>query len=58
MADAIDFLLSHDLQRLRLGKNAAGDARQRFDLEQQSSVYLKWYEEILDRSNHAASDSK
>jgi glycosyltransferase involved in cell wall biosynthesis len=49
MTDAIAFLLTHDAERERIGKNAALDARERFDLERQAEIYLAWYDEILRR---------
>jgi glycosyltransferase involved in cell wall biosynthesis len=37
--------------RLRLGRNAARDARQRFDARRQADTYLEWYRAILGRSD-------
>lgn len=48
MAKDIITLLTDDALRMRLGRNAARDARQRFDLRQQVEEYLEWYEEILE----------
>ncbi|HSJ05400.1 MAG TPA: hypothetical protein VK936_01775, partial [Longimicrobiales bacterium] len=35
--------------RLRLGSNAARDARQRFDARRQADTYLEWYRTIIER---------
>ena len=47
MACFLGRLLSDDSLRHRLGKNAAKDARQRFDLRRQADAYLAWYNEVL-----------
>ena len=47
MARAIAKLLADADLRSRLGKNAAADARRRFDLYRQVDDYLTWYTEIL-----------
>jgi len=48
MADAVLSLLANDSPRLRIGGNAARDARQRFDLNMQIDAYLTWYRAILE----------
>jgi glycosyltransferase involved in cell wall biosynthesis len=47
MAGAIERLLGDEPLRLRLGENAARDARDRFDLRRHVDEHLAWYEEIL-----------
>jgi len=47
IAASIRRLLDDASLRTRLGKNAAEDARARFDLRQEVELYLSWYEEIL-----------
>jgi hypothetical protein len=47
MAESITKLLSDDPLRWQLSKNAAKDARERFDLEDQAQRYLEWYEELI-----------
>jgi glycosyltransferase involved in cell wall biosynthesis len=47
IALAIEHLLADSSLRIRLGKNAAKDAAQRFDLRREARDYLDWYEEIL-----------
>ena len=37
----------------RLGKNAARDARKRFDLHAYVDQHLKWYEQLLQDSTHS-----
>jgi glycosyltransferase involved in cell wall biosynthesis len=46
MCEAIVNLLADGALLERLSKNAAQDARERFDLEQQVEVYLDWYRTI------------
>jgi glycosyltransferase involved in cell wall biosynthesis len=43
MAKSIECLLTDEGLRLRLGENAARDARERFDLHRQARDYLEWY---------------
>lgn len=50
MASAVERLLVDERLRLRLGENAARDARERFDLRRQVDDYLEWYGEILLRT--------
>ena len=47
MARAIELLLCDDVLRLQLGKNAAEDAKKRFDLNRQVDDYLSWYQELI-----------
>lgn len=47
MARAINVLLDDEALRNRLGKNAAKDAHNRFDLNGQVKAYLAWYHDIL-----------
>ncbi len=47
MADAIVALLTDDGLRLRLGENAAIDARKRFALERQVDAYMDFYEQAI-----------
>ena len=56
MAAAMIRLLTDDVLRQRLGRNAAHDARQRFDQNAQVTAYLQWYEEIVERwkAEHSA----
>lgn len=49
LAKALSLLLNDEDLRKRLGRNAAADARVRFDLEKQVDAYLDWFEEILSR---------
>lgn len=46
MADAMEWLLQNDVLRETLGRNAAQDARERFDLQRQADSYLDWYHSI------------
>ncbi len=46
MADAIVRLLSDEALRTSMGRNAAEDARLRFDLRRQVDAYTAWYREI------------
>ena len=48
IALAIEHLVADSSLRIRLGKNAAKDAAQRFDLRREAKDYLDWYEEILE----------
>jgi glycosyltransferase involved in cell wall biosynthesis len=48
MAEAIVRLLTDDAVRRQLGRNAAEDARTRFDLSRQAEEYTEWYREILE----------
>ena len=62
MASRIEQLLSDDELRREMGAQAAKAARSRFNLEQQVSKYLDWYQEILEDwqirkdENHALSN--
>jgi glycosyltransferase involved in cell wall biosynthesis len=63
MARAIARILTDNGLREALGKNAARDARQRFDLERLVDDYLSWYEELKRRqqcegtAGHAGQES-
>jgi glycosyltransferase involved in cell wall biosynthesis len=48
LAGAVGRLLADETLRERLGRNAAADARARFDLKRQVNEYLDWYREILE----------
>jgi glycosyltransferase involved in cell wall biosynthesis len=48
-AEAIRHLMRNPELRMRLGRNAAGDARHRFDLHRHADDYLNWYGEILQK---------
>jgi glycosyltransferase involved in cell wall biosynthesis len=50
MATTIELLLSDDALCLRLGENAAADARHRFNLQRQVDDYLNWYADLCVRS--------
>lgn len=50
MATRIEQLLSDNHLRWRLGDKAAESARRHFDLKRQADDYLRWYNEILERS--------
>jgi glycosyltransferase involved in cell wall biosynthesis len=55
-ARAVDALLEPGDIACSLGKNAARDAHERFDVNQQIECYLDWYEAIIeDWKRHAAS---
>jgi glycosyltransferase involved in cell wall biosynthesis len=47
MAEGIRSIVSNDPLRWRMARNAAKDARERFDLNLQAQRYLEWYEELL-----------
>jgi glycosyltransferase involved in cell wall biosynthesis len=47
MALAIEHLLNNPERLAQLGRNAAEDAKKRFDLNIQVSAYLNWYQEII-----------
>ncbi len=49
MARSIELLLGDETLRHRLGRNAARDAAERFDLNRQAEAYLHWYQTILER---------
>jgi glycosyltransferase involved in cell wall biosynthesis len=53
LATAIGDLLADDGRRHRLGAAAARDARDRFDAQRQTSVYVDWAEEIVAESAHS-----
>lgn len=54
LANAILFLLENDAVRMRLGENAAADAKCRFDEKRMVESYLDWYKNICAaRSGHA-----
>ncbi len=48
MTAATMVLLTDDSLRLKLGQNAARDARLRFGLNRQVEAYLAWYQEIIE----------
>jgi glycosyltransferase involved in cell wall biosynthesis len=50
MADAVVRLLGDETLRRSLSRNAAEDARRRFDLKRQVDAYVSWYREISARS--------
>ena len=52
MAAAIEGLLNDKSLCLRLGENAAQDAKKRFDLNRQVDDYLTWYEELIHANLH------
>jgi glycosyltransferase involved in cell wall biosynthesis len=55
LAQGVAYLLGNRALREQLGRNAALDAAQRFDLEVQASQYLSWYQQIIDaRQNRTA----
>jgi glycosyltransferase involved in cell wall biosynthesis len=47
IADGIKTLLVDTCLREHLGRNAARDARERFDLHHEVEAYLDWYKELL-----------
>jgi glycosyltransferase involved in cell wall biosynthesis len=47
MAVCLERMLADDALRSCMGKNAARDAKKRFDLQLQVNGFLKWYEELL-----------
>jgi glycosyltransferase involved in cell wall biosynthesis len=53
MAAGIARLLNNHSLRRRLGKNAARDARKRFDLRVYVDQHLKWYEQLMQDSTHS-----
>jgi glycosyltransferase involved in cell wall biosynthesis len=53
LARAIERLLTDDALRQRLSRNAAADARSRFDLQMQADQYLAWYDTLIARSGSA-----
>ena len=55
-ADAVLALLAHSEARCLIARNAANDARERFDSTRQTEAYLAWYGTIIDDWNlHAES---
>jgi glycosyltransferase involved in cell wall biosynthesis len=50
MAESIRRIVGNDPLRWRMVRNAAKDARERFDLDLQAKRYLEWYEELLGAS--------
>jgi glycosyltransferase involved in cell wall biosynthesis len=50
MAAGILKILTDDALHRQLSRNAAIDARDRFDLQRQVNDYLEWYDEILNES--------
>jgi len=52
MAEAIAALLDNEEMLVRLGENAAQDARARFDLKHQAAEYLGWYQAITGRKSN------
>lgn len=58
-ADSVLALLTHADARRIIARNAAADARARFDSTRQADAYLAWYTTIIDDWNlHAASGSE
>lgn len=51
LANAILFLLENDAVRMRLGVNAAADAKSRFDEKRMAQDYLGWYQKICAAHN-------
>jgi len=49
MGHKMEYLLNSPEVRLRMGQAAAEDAKVRFNLDQQASAYLDWYNDILNR---------
>lgn len=49
MAAAIAHLNDNPAMLAELARNAAHDARQRFDLDRQADLYLQWFHEIRER---------
>ena len=47
LAAALAALLADDPCRIRLGENAARDARERFDVERQVDAHLALYEDVV-----------
>ena len=47
MVWSLEQLLRHDTLRFQLGRNAADDASQRFNLDREVKDYQEWYVEIL-----------
>jgi glycosyltransferase involved in cell wall biosynthesis len=47
---ALDTLLADDALRAQIGRNAADDAAERFELRGQAQAYLAWYAALLARS--------
>jgi glycosyltransferase involved in cell wall biosynthesis len=47
LAGAIERLLTNDSLREQLSRNAAADARNRFDLQKQADSYLGWYASLI-----------
>jgi glycosyltransferase involved in cell wall biosynthesis len=50
-ADAVLALLAHSEARCLIARNAATDARERFDSARQTESYLSWYRTIIDGWN-------
>jgi glycosyltransferase involved in cell wall biosynthesis len=50
IAESVQRLLTDETLRWRISKNAATDARERFNLERQAARYLDWYEELTDKN--------
>jgi glycosyltransferase involved in cell wall biosynthesis len=48
-AAAISHLCADPATLVQLGRNAARDASERFDLDRQAGVYLEWFDEIRER---------
>ncbi len=58
-ADGVLALLAHSEARCLIARNAANDARERFDSTRQTDSYLAWYRTIIDDWNlHAVSASE
>ncbi len=58
MASAIERLSWDHALRRELGRNAADDAKRRFDLTTQVDAYLEWYRAILNRDTETPSRTK
>jgi glycosyltransferase involved in cell wall biosynthesis len=56
LAGALMELLRNDGLRARLGRNAACDAKARFDLNRQVDTYLDWYRSIAGVGNRNATE--
>lgn len=47
MAARVVQLIEDEELRLRMGAEAAQDARKRFDVQMMAGAYLRWYDKIL-----------
>jgi glycosyltransferase involved in cell wall biosynthesis len=55
LASRVEALLVDDELRLRVGRQAARNAKHRFDVRQQLDTYLNWYAELVEREGRARS---